>query len=451
MGELEKLVGRVLSPYVMLITGNPGSGKTTLASTICYKNALIGRKCLYVTFYEQKESFFRYMKNLGMDFESAGSKGLLSFIRVPVVSNIDAFVEALTSLISSNSYRIVVIDSINPLFEILESRSRRAWLTNFFYNLAQVINGLVVLVAELPYGLETSSATEFVADAVIVLKQSIEDGFLVRFMEIRKARGIPVTLAEIPFFIEENVGLRVWVPPVLSEVSPEGEELVFKCEALRKAWTAIRRGEVIYVTYPPDCRYPDVVALIALQFIIYGMKLLVVSYRYPPNVIEEILVSQLVKYGVRESSARELLRKYLKVVSINPFSYSVSQLVMKELEIINSEKSDVVVFHGIEVARAVSDSKTYIRELFNEINYLKNRKIIVVRLSSHISDEVYRIDSSLTDAVIRVSCEEGASRPPPATYLWRKMHEPHYITVDEIRGCAYELVKYLSQESAEGK
>ncbi|MEM1800692.1 MAG: ATPase domain-containing protein, partial [Desulfurococcaceae archaeon] len=51
-GLNELFKGAINQPYMIVIAGHPGSGKTTLASKICYSNALLGYKCIYVTFYE---------------------------------------------------------------------------------------------------------------------------------------------------------------------------------------------------------------------------------------------------------------------------------------------------------------------------------------------------------------------------------------------------------------
>jgi len=52
---LDKLLSGTLRPSTLtVISGHPGSGKTTLTSTICYANALKGRKCLYISFQEDR-------------------------------------------------------------------------------------------------------------------------------------------------------------------------------------------------------------------------------------------------------------------------------------------------------------------------------------------------------------------------------------------------------------
>ncbi|MEM2007191.1 MAG: ATPase domain-containing protein [Sulfolobales archaeon] len=449
---LSELIGVVESPYVLLVAGNPGAGKTTLASTICYKNALSGKRCLYITFYEQKEKLFKYMSNLGLDLADAESKGLLRFTRLSIPSSIDAFIEVFTSLLSEERYDVIVIDSINPLLESFGPQSGRAWLTNFFYNIAQTIQGFLILVSELPHGSETtaSGVLEFITDAIVVLKQKIEDRFLVRFMEIRKARGSSISLAEVPFSINAGEGIRVWVPSVLSEVSPEREPVELVCDLLRKAWGNIRKGQVINIFYPPDCRHPAMAFPILLPALISRLKTLVISYRYSPQTLEDTLLASLISRGVGTDNIRNLLRKYVKVVSINPFSYSTSQLAIKEMELINSESPDVVIFHGPEIARAASDLNTYVRELFNETNYLKNRGILVARLISYIDETTYRLESSMADIVMKLDYEVLNGKPVLTVYLWSKGGDPHIVSLNELEKCvleAYATIKVADNSS----
>ena len=73
---LNKFLGNFISPpYNIVIAGHPGSGKTTMASTICYSNALKGRKCLYISLQEDKEKLYEYMSKLGLNLKEAESRG----------------------------------------------------------------------------------------------------------------------------------------------------------------------------------------------------------------------------------------------------------------------------------------------------------------------------------------------------------------------------------------
>jgi len=247
---LDSLVGRVEPPYTLLVAGHPGSGKTTLATTVCYANALRGRRCLYLTFYEDRDKYFRFMKRLGLDLESAESRGLFRFVRLPQTLDVEAVVSEVNKMLTEG-FEVVVVDSITALMEPLAgSAERRAWLLNYFYQLPIAMNGLLILVAELPFGEERLGlgSVEFVADAIVVLKHRVEDGFLTRLVEVRKARGAPIHVAETYFTIAEGAGIVVFAPPVLADLPPEGGELVASEEL--KEFTRLRRGFVVNFLYP---------------------------------------------------------------------------------------------------------------------------------------------------------------------------------------------------------
>jgi len=76
--ELDDLIGPILPNSMLLIVGRLGSGKTTLASQICYANTRLGKKCLYVTFYEDKGKLYKNMSKIGVDFQSAEEKDFSS-------------------------------------------------------------------------------------------------------------------------------------------------------------------------------------------------------------------------------------------------------------------------------------------------------------------------------------------------------------------------------------
>jgi circadian clock protein KaiC len=401
---LDKLLGEITAPYTLLIGGHPGAGKTTFATAICYANALQGRKCLYMTFYENKEKLFKFMKRLGFDLESLERKGLYSFVNLPQTLDVEMVVSEISRLVAEG-YEIIVIDSITALLEPIKGdAAKRAWLLNYFYQLQNLVNGLVILIAELPFGEERLGlgSVEFVADGVVLLKHRVEDGFLTRLVEVRKARGSPIHIAETYFTMAEGIGVRVFAPPLLEEIPPEKEEtLIYDVPGW---FLRLRRGYVLNFFHPPE---PE----LGIDFLIHSIavalrmredaKLLVISYTRPASVLRRAVKRRLAKFGLSEEKVDKLLDKHVTIVALNPYAHSLTQLVARELTIIEQHKPDTVFFWGAHIPRATYNYALWLKELFNELMYLKSKGIIVVRSGPCINKQACDAEASLSDVVVK--------------------------------------------------
>lgn len=448
---LDSTLGPIRAPYLLVIAGNPGSGKTTLASTICYRNSLEGRKCLYVSFYEEREKLFSHMSRLGLDLARAESQGSFKYLRLPAGTSVNTAVSTIATEVSEGRYKIVVVDSINVMLEVVrDGVEKRAWLLNFFYNLPSTIGGLGILVAELPYGAERLElgGLEFVADSVLLLRHRVEDGIISRVLEVRKARGAPLSVVELPFSITEGRGIEVWAPPVLEYVSEERGEVRLPCEALRRVWGHLHRGQVVNVVYPAETDYRDALLPILALALENDMRILVVSYRYPPQSILEPLKYRLVSCGIDAGAVNEVVSRYVRVVSLNPFSYSVSQLTMRENVIIESEDPDIVVFHGVEVPRAGVPLRQHIKELYNQMNYLKHRGVLVIRMGAYTDRADYSLESRLGEVLIRFYYDKGsAGTIKYKAFIYRRNTFPALLSSDELTKCVEESVETIRRLS----
>ena len=442
---LDRLLGHIELPYLLVIAGHPGAGKTTLATTMCYRRAMDGGSCLYISFHEDREKLFRYMSRLGMDLAGAESTGRFRYVKLPLSTNVDKIVgEVISALIAEGKYDVVVVDSINALLSgVRDSAEKRAWLTNYFYSVPTAMRNLLILIAELPFGAEglEIGGLDFVADAVVILKHRLKEGFLLRVLEVRKARGAQVTIAEVPFSITEGRGIEVWTPPVLEYISEEMGEVELVCEAFRRAWGHLHRGQVVNVVYPADSDYADFLLCLLGLAVVNDMKVFMVSYKYPPKNVAELLVSRLTSLGVSSEKAEKIISERFKVRSINPFTYSVSQLVVRELQLVESEKPDVVVFHGVEIPRAAVPVGKHVEELYNQMNYFKRRGYLVVRIGAYTEPLTYRLESRIADAVIRFRYsgvgEDGTVKF--RAFLWRRNTKPRILSSEELEQCTAEI------------
>lgn len=132
---------------------------------------------------------------------------MLKYVKFPTPASEDfmqGFIDLMSKLITEFRPKILVIDSVMPVLESIKDEARaKGYLQNYFWELQRLAGTTVVLVSEVPLGQEytSSGGIEFIADAVLILKHRIQRGLLARYMEVRKARGRPLTIAEVPFSI----------------------------------------------------------------------------------------------------------------------------------------------------------------------------------------------------------------------------------------------------------
>ncbi|MCS7127829.1 MAG: ATPase domain-containing protein [Desulfurococcaceae archaeon] len=441
---LDKLIGDAIAPGSLIaIAGHPGAGKTTLASTICYANTLRGRKCLYISFQESRNKLFRVMKRLGIDLESAEGRGFLKFINFPLALMPEEFLSEIKKIVERNEYKVIVIDSINPLLGSVEGNlAKRAILQNFLYNLPSITNGLTILLAELPVGEKSIwlGELEFVVDSMIIMRHRIEKSMLVRLMEIRKTRNTPVSVAQIPFSIAEGRGVEVWPPPIIEEVPSvkEEEKIELPCKTLSAAFKHLHRGHVIYITYPADAR-PWFTPMIFLGLSIKNdLKTLLISYRYASSDLAELIKRSLVKIGVED--VNELISRYFKLVGLNPFTMSIQQLLVHEVNLVKEAKPDVVIFHGVEIPFSATRTREYMPYLINQLNYLKKEQVLIIRTSSYLSEKIYRVNAGISDVVINIGLIKASHGGfSYNAYLWRRAEEPLLIDSNEVDECLSEI------------
>lgn len=434
--DLDKLIGGLSSHTMVLIVGHPGAGKTTMASKICYSNALNNKKCLYITFYEDKEKLFNNMGRLGIDLAGIEARGLLRYIRLPVILSEDVL-SSITQLLSEDSYSVVVLDSINPIIEFLERKDiQRAVLLNFFYQLSMLIEGIVVAVAEIPFGRESLDlgAIEFVADVVIYLKHRVEHGLLSRVMEIRKIRGAPIYVVEVPFAIDEGYGIKMFVPPKPDRiVSGADRHLNAVLGLTRELLPMVRPGDVVYATYPPGARSPMAAVPLIDLAVANDLRALFISFTYSVDEMKNIISGIFENFfGIERELTRQVVDKYFTLESFNPAAYSLTQLNMMIVELIEDLNPDIVAFHGGEIFRAlVRDLNEFWVSHKNLLIWLKNRGKLVVRYCARVDPLWVKVHESMSDIVVHSYIRRRGSEIIPWFYVWRSGSSPKILKLSE--------------------
>lgn len=102
----------------VIITGAPGTSKTTLASAFAEEQCRRGEKVLYVSFDESSGQMARNLRSVGVDLQTWLEKGLLTIhaIRTEARSAEEHFME-LKRLISEHQPRHIVLDPVSALIK----------------------------------------------------------------------------------------------------------------------------------------------------------------------------------------------------------------------------------------------------------------------------------------------------------------------------------------------
>lgn len=450
---LDKLLRGTLRPSTLaVISGHPGSGKTTLASTICYANALRGHKCLYVSFQEDKEKLFELLLERGIDLKSVENKDLFRFIKFPILirsDDIESVVNTINDVINGFKPKIVIVDSVTPMLKALNKDiNARALIQNYFAELPKIINGVVILVSEVGINEEEAKigGLEFIADIVLFLKLKIRHNLLIKELEIRKVKYIPVTTARLPFTISSN-GFKVYVPPRLEEIPAINRDKVFKmpCKVMQELFDNLYGGDVIYIVYPPDARPHQLLVFILALTKLNNCKTLIISYRLSPNQLIQSFEELCQAITGLQVNVRNYLGSNLRIVAFNTSAYSIGELYARELELIDEFKSDVVVFLGIDGV-ALHDFNEYVNILNNQVLYLRSKDVLVFRVGAYINELMYSINASLATGIAKYTYRKDGDRFRREVYVWRNGKDSIMLPYDALMKCLSEEISLILGE-----
>jgi circadian clock protein KaiC len=114
----------------ILISGPPGSGKTSLAAAFAERVCSDGGRCLYWSSEESSEQIMRNMRSIGIDLEGFRRKGDLMFHAVrPTVYGLESHLVALHKLVVDRKPTALVIDPITNLASIGSQSEIKSMLT----------------------------------------------------------------------------------------------------------------------------------------------------------------------------------------------------------------------------------------------------------------------------------------------------------------------------------
>lgn len=178
-----------------LVIGSPGGGKTVFAMQFLVEGMKKGERCLYVSFEERKENFFKNMNGFGWDAEEFEKKGLLTFLEynpIKVKTMIEEGGGAIESIIIEKKISRLVIDSVTYFSLLFRERIEKRDAALALLKIVESWNCTTLLTLEGKTSKEEkleNKTSEFESDSIILLYFAREKNERERFLEILKMKG----------------------------------------------------------------------------------------------------------------------------------------------------------------------------------------------------------------------------------------------------------------------
>ncbi len=188
--------------YVVLVSGTPGTMKSSLAFSVLYQNALVdGKKGAYFTLEQSKEMLLEHMASLGMADDKAWENLVLLDMgnlrkNLNVLQGRGSWLELFkmycANVMKSEKLSCLVVDSLDVLETMAKMQDRRSELY-FLFEWLRDLGPLTLLVSEQPLDLAAGARAPeeaYLADGIVQLDlHATSDLFVQRRIRVVKMRS----------------------------------------------------------------------------------------------------------------------------------------------------------------------------------------------------------------------------------------------------------------------
>ncbi|MEM2924635.1 MAG: ATPase domain-containing protein [Methanocellales archaeon] len=210
IGFDDLIEGGIPESFIIVVTGIPGSGKTTFAMQFLINGAENGERGLLFSFEESAEQLAKHCLRFGWDVGKYIERGMLEVFGLSMLT-----IEEIIDILETYKPSRVVFDSINVLSDLESFRRTHSW-RNLYRTLKQ--RGITsIIVTEKQSGLDNIHFDDFdfMADGLIFLDKKIDlekEEFL---LAILKMRATNVKSTPVNFKFTKN-GIEIYGEPSVS-------------------------------------------------------------------------------------------------------------------------------------------------------------------------------------------------------------------------------------------
>jgi circadian clock protein KaiC len=199
----------------ILVSGNAGSGKSSLAAHFTDAACRRGERCLYFLFEESPSQYIRNMRSIGLDFGQWVKSGRLTFHAArPALLGLEQHLVSMHHEIERTKPSAVVVDPINELMSIGTAANVKATLLRLidFLKVEHVTALFTSLTGGEAHEQTTDVGISSLMDTWILLRTMEDGGRRHRGLYVLKARGMAHS-NEIAGYSITDTGFRLRVQP----------------------------------------------------------------------------------------------------------------------------------------------------------------------------------------------------------------------------------------------
>ncbi len=360
---------------MILISGEPGTGKTIFSSAIAFHELKKGKKVLYISFNETKEDFMRTISKFGWKFDE-------NFKYVDLFAVGKDALNAQMKLIIEEFLKfkpdLLVIDSITALTSLIGHEYVRSFLHTSLGTLIKKNQAVALLIAEKPFGVESLGVgvEEFVVDGVIILRFLKYGEHYRRVLEIPKMRRRKIEKPQYEYTITENGITFFDVPELKRKEEVVMEKVTTGIDILDALMDGgVYRGSVTVIAGQTGTGKTTFGLHFTYANALRGYKSLFVTFE---ESVENILKA-MSNYGMDY----DLVKDRMRIEAIVPESCSPVSIFIKLKDIIEHERPIAMFidsFSAIEENMNKDELKKMIRYLQLTVKSLKIATMMTVNV-----------------------------------------------------------------------
>jgi circadian clock protein KaiC len=177
----------------ILVSGDAGTGKTSIAAHFAQATCKRGERCLFFAFEEFKDAIIRNMKSIGIDLKRWADNGLLQFENMrPTLFGLETHLTLMEKSIGEFKPQVVILDPFSNLMDVGSTKEVKSMVSRLMDYLK--MNGITALFTDLSKGGKAIPQTEIGISSLMdtwVLIRSIEvNGEHNRLLYVIKSRGM---------------------------------------------------------------------------------------------------------------------------------------------------------------------------------------------------------------------------------------------------------------------